>query len=158
MKSLLRHQIKDADYFITVVTYQRKPILLDNTELFWKSWKDVALKAWVILPDHFHAILNVGESNISDMMHKFKITYSRLYRDRNGPGRVWQNRFWDHVIRDEEDMNRHLDYIHYNPVKHGEVKSALEYEDSSFSDFVERGLYPKEWGLTVSVIDGEYGE
>ena len=62
---------------------------------------------------------------------------------------VWQRRFWEHTIRDQEDMNRHLDYIHYNPVKHGLVKSAAEWPWSSFHRYVRMGYYEEAWGEGV---------
>jgi putative transposase len=64
---------------------------------------------------------------------------------------VWQRRFWEHMIRDQEDLNRHVDYIHihYNPVKHGLVNSPGEWRHSSFNRFMEKGLYPPDWGQTL---------
>ena len=94
--------------FVTVVTYDRDRILVDAADLFHSSWSRVRPPAWVVMPDHFHAILDVGTSNISDIMHAFKIRFSRRYRDSVRPGRVWQNRFWDHVIRDEGDLESPL--------------------------------------------------
>ena len=62
---------------------------------------------------------------------------------------IWQRRFWEHVIRDQTDFNRHCDYIHYNPVKHGLVNSPLEWKHSSFGKFVEKGLYRQDWGQSA---------
>jgi putative transposase len=67
---------------------------------------------------------------------------------------VWQNRYWEHVLRDEADYERHADYIHYNPVKHGLVASAGDWPYSSFRRFVTVGLYPKNWGQGVLAFDG----
>lgn len=61
---------------------------------------------------------------------------------------VWQRRFWEHVIRDENDWKKHMDYIHYNPVKHALVKSPKDWMHSSFNYWVERGVYKKDWGAT----------
>ncbi|MDP2728820.1 MAG: transposase, partial [Dehalococcoidia bacterium] len=63
---------------------------------------------------------------------------------------IWQRRFWEHVIRDQTDFNRHCDYIHYNPVKHGLVNSPLEWKHSSFRKFVEKGLYRQDWGQSAA--------
>jgi len=63
-------------------------------------------------------------------------------------GRLWQHRFWDHIIRDAEDYKRHLDYIHYNPVRHGLVASPFEYGPSSLLKWARQGVYEKSWGLT----------
>ena len=57
-----------------------------------------------------------------------------------------QRRFWEHVIRDEEDFRIHCDYIHYNPVKHGLARRALDWKYSTFRQFVARGIYPPDWG------------
>jgi putative transposase len=74
-------------------------------------------------------------------------------------GRIWQHRFWDHIIRDAEDYRRHLDYIHYNPVKHGLVKSPYEHRLSSLHQWARRGYYDRSWGLAdVPDFDEAYGE
>ncbi|MCH9031762.1 MAG: transposase [candidate division Zixibacteria bacterium] len=133
--------------------------MLKGTDIFWNSWPEKRPFAWAILPDHFHAMLNVGESSLSDIIHSFKIRYSRKFRDLYGPGRVWQNRFWDHAIRDQKDFNRHVDYIHINPVKHGLVKSPRYYQESSFNRYFESRHYDINWrGQDTSEIKGTFGE
>ena len=118
-----------------------------------------SLSAWVILPDHFHFVLDIGELSLSEIMHDFKIAYSRRYRDKYGPGKVWQNRFWDHIIRDENDMNKHIDYIHYNPVKHGLVNNPFGYAYSSLSEYAKAGFYAADWGVKgAKDIVGDFGE
>src|SRR5690606_36031905 len=103
--------------------------------------------------------VNSGDQSISEIVHDFKIRFSRRVRDSVRNGRVWQNRFWDHVIRDQEDLNRHLDYIHYNPVKHGLAASALAWKHSSFRQYVRDGYYNDDWGRKdVPQFGGEYGE
>ncbi len=74
-------------------------------------------------------------------------------RERKGERGIWQRRYWEHVIRDERDLHNHLDYIHYNPVKHGHVKTAIEWPYSSFHRFVERGYYLPNWAASPDVID-----
>ncbi|MCX6827195.1 MAG: hypothetical protein NTV06_08035 [candidate division Zixibacteria bacterium] len=131
MKSLRRYNLTGKKYFITAVTLKRAPILLENLSLFWSCWVDIKPEAWVILSNHFHIIIDVAGGNILRLMHNFKLRYSIHYRKSKGTGKVWQNRFWDHIIRDNKDLNRHLDYIHYNPVKHGFVNNPFDYRDSS---------------------------
>ena len=63
----------------------------------------------------------------------------------NGERRVWQRRYWEHTIRDDEDLRRHIDYIHYNPVKHGHARSVAEWPHSSFKRHVARGWLPGDW-------------
>lgn len=70
---------------------------------------------------------------------------------------VWQRRFWEHRIRDEEDLARHVDYIHFNPVKHGLVSQVGDWPYSSFHRYVGRGLLPADWGGRDDG-DGEFGE
>ncbi len=159
MKTLRRYNFKDRDYFITIVTYQRRKILHKDTSLFWKCWDDIKPYAWVIMPDHFHAIINCGNHSISQIIHAFKIKYSRRFRNKFGPGRVWQNRFWDHIIRNQEDLNHHLDYIHYNPVKHGITKNPFDYNNSSLQEYYKDGYYSKDWSVREELyFDKEYGE
>jgi putative transposase len=65
---------------------------------------------------------------------------------KRGENRIWQRRFWDHLIRDDLDFQRHLDYLHWNPVKHGYVKRVIDWPYSTFHRFVNQGLYPPDWG------------
>ena len=159
MKSLRRYHMKDAQYFLTVVTYRREKLLLLEPQLFWDCWDGFILDAWVVLGDHFHIILAIGGKDISKTVHGFKIKYSRHFRDKHRPGRVWQNRFWDHIIRDQDDLERHLDYIHFNPVKHGVTDDPFEYEHSSLSSYFQEGCYGRDWGVNEELtFEGEYGE
>ncbi len=99
--------------------------------------------------------------SVSNIVHLFKQKYSGLYRSRRGltSGRLWQHRFWDHIIRDEDDYARHLDYIHYNPVRHGLAHSPLDYPLSSYRQWVARGYYDCSWGLREDMeFDGDFGE
>ncbi len=74
-------------------------------------------------------------------------------------GRVWQHRFWDHIIRDDDDLNNHTDYIHYNPVKHGFVTSPFDWPHSSIHRFLEMGNYTLDWGRREDVLFvGDFGE
>ena len=117
--------------------------------------------AWAILPDHFHVIIRPGNSTISEIMHDVKLSFGFMYRERARvrSGRIWQNRFWDHIIRHQEDMNRHVDYIHYNPVKHGLVNNPFEWPDSSLHRFVSEGFYSRDWGQSVQpTFEEEFGE
>ncbi|MBI5266698.1 MAG: transposase [candidate division Zixibacteria bacterium] len=149
MKSLRRFHIPGASYFVTVVTCGRRRFLLENLDLFWHGWDTVALDAWVVLPDHFHAIVRPDPKTISQALQSFKLRFSRRYFQRHGKTTLWQNRFWDHVIREEMDMAAHLDYIHYNPVHHGLVSSPFDYANSSLMNWYEKGAYAQDWGVTV---------
>ena len=159
MKTLKRFNLTNQDYFITTVTNNRRQVLLDSPELFWLAWKGRKLVSWVIIPDHVHFLINVGDESISDIIHNFKITYSRLYRNKFGAGKVWQNRFWDHMIRNQNDLNNHLDYLHYNPVMHGLVTDPNDWQHSSFIKFKQDGYYSDDWGVNEKIIlEGKFGE
>ena len=71
---------------------------------------------------------------------------------------VWQRRYWEHAIRDEKDLERHVNYIHYNPVKHGLVPRVADWPHSSFYRYVERGTLPADWGGDMRDIGGHFGE
>ena len=107
----------------------------------------------MLLPDHIHCIWKLPEGNhdYSGRWREIKKRVSRhldAHTDRRKERGLWQRRFWEHLIRDEEDWRRHVDYIHYNPVKHGLVKRVSEWPWSSFARAVERGWYPADWGAT----------
>ena len=152
---------------MTHVTYDRKPLLIDNIDLWYdsirfiKTLKQFELIAWVILPDHLHLIIDYGAGDLSYLMKRTKMKFAGLYRSRWGldSGRVWQYRFWDHMIRNEDDFRNHVDYIHYNPVKHGFVVRPGDWKHSSFKEYYERGYYGTDWGVNEPEgFDGSYGE
>ncbi len=76
---------------------------------------------------------------------------SRALRRRESS--IWQRRFWEHQIRDETDFERHMDYIHFNPVKHGYARQVNEWVHSTFHRHVRDGVYPVDWGGAPG-IDG----
>jgi putative transposase len=152
-------------YFITNVTYERHPIMLDNVDMLWeavgsaRTKADFDLMAWVILPEHFHFLLDVKNANISKILQRIKLSFSARFRKRYGLDccKVWQNGFWDHVIRDERDLNNHLNYIHFNPVRHGLTNNPFKYEHSSLIEYSDR--YPADWGITHPLeFEGDFGE
>lgn len=163
MSNIRRYYKEGYTYFITVVTHKRKPIILDNFDLIRASFTYTSqyykyeLNAWIFLPDHFHAIIRPDEKTLSDIIRRFKQKFSGLYRSRYSlaSGRIWQYRFWDHVIRDQDDYNRHLDYIHYNPVKHGLTRNPSTQKYTSIRKFD----YPPDWGvIDPPDLDGVFGE
>lgn len=157
-------------FFFTVVTYNRYPILAQEPaiDLLHRCFHTVIIErpfqmdALVILPDHLHCIWTLpdNDSDFSTRWKRIKTTFTKRYsgdkaddipesmRKKKERG-VWQRRFWEHMIRDQEDFNRHCDYIHYNPVKHGLVGLPTEWKHSSFMEFVKQGYYPENWGHTI---------
>ena len=71
---------------------------------------------------------------------------------------IWQHRYWEHAIRDDADLERHVDYTHFNPVKHGHVTRVADWPHSSFHRYVERGLLTADWGGDMKDIQGRFGE
>jgi putative transposase len=153
-----RYYVPGATVFITQVVRDRKPVftsgrymdLLRSTLRLVKDLHPFSMVGYVFLHDHLHLLITpTGDSNFSEIMHSLKPNFTKAYKQAQGiEGNVafWQRRFWDHVIRDDEDLNRHLDYIHYNPVKHGLVTRPADWQHSSFISWKERGAYPDHWG------------
>jgi putative transposase len=111
----------------------------------------------VILPDHLHCLwrLPEKEKNFSTRWRLIKRYFSMEINtaiNHRKEKEVWQRRFWEHVIRDEDDWKNHMDYIHYNPVKHQLVQSPGDWQHSSFHYWVEKGIYEKNWGLMEPII------
>ncbi|TAL65365.1 MAG: transposase, partial [Legionella sp.] len=123
----------------------------------------------VILHDHFHMLITLPENdgNYSLRLRLIKGYFSReiynheyinFIRKKKNERGIWQRRFWEHAIRDENDYERHLNYIHYNPVKHGYVKNASDWPYSSIHRAINQGLYPKNWGYKDDFSLGVFGE
>ncbi len=122
-----------------------------------------------ILPDHVHAIwqLPEGDADYAWRIGFFKSTFSRalapapmrstskIAKREKG---VWQRRYWEHAIRDDADLGRHVDYIHYNPVKHGIVRAVADWPHSSFHRYVAQGILPADWGGEAKEFAGNFGE
>ena len=138
--------------FLTFVTQNRMDILLDNIDILYSSLLNTIkiyrykLIAYTVQKNHIHCIIK--PKNISDyskIIKSFKYAFTKEYKKHNtSTQKIWQNRFWEHTIRDTEDLNKHLDYIHYNSIKHnGIVPKNWKY--SSFSRFVKMDLYEEDW-------------
>lgn len=146
MSKLIRHFLPGQSCFITSVTARRNPLLVRHVTLLAQEVRragarsDFNIVAWVVMPDHFHFVLDAPNGDTSLIMQRIKLSFSGQYRSRtDNAGFIWQPQYWDHIIRSQDDMNRHIDYIHYNPVKHGLVDSPIEYRLSSFKGFCRTG-------------------
>ena len=150
-----------ATYFFTVVTYHRTSWFdcEENVSVLREAFRrnmekrPFRMDAVVVLPDHLHCLwqLPQGDSDFSGRWREIKKRVSRQLDSRTNLRNerlVWQKRFWEHLIRDEKDWRNHMDYIHYNPVKHGLVKRPADWPWSSFSKAVARGWYDTDWGMT----------
>ena len=164
-----RIYIENSFVHIVVVTYNRYPLLINNINLLLDSFKnakkyfDFKIVAICVLPEHFHMILNPKNINeYPKIITAIKYYFSKRMDDvgvetptygykNKGEKGIWQRRYYEHTIRDEEDLNRHLDYIHYNPVKHRYVKNVKEWKFSSFEKFVKKNNYDINWGSSDDV-------
>ena len=175
MPNYRRNRVPGGTYFFTVnLLERRKRLLVDHIDELRTAIHKTRRKmpfhidAWVVLPDHMHCILTLpeGDDNYSNRWRAIKKEFSksipasekrsavRIKRNERG---IWQRRFWEHTIRDELDYNRHMDYIHFNPVKHGLVSCVKEWPYSTFQHLVKLGVYPLEWGEDVFLDTGERG-
>ncbi len=140
-----------APTFFTVVTYGRQPLLSDrlNIDALGRAFRRVRderpflMDAFVLLPDHLHCIwtLPEGDADYSSRWRDVKNMPLKNSCFPPGSQHAWQRGFWEHVIRDENDWQRLMDYIHYNPVKHGWAHAPREWQWSSFHQCVKKGWY-----------------
>ena len=169
MPRYVRAFVPGGTFFFTVaILERRRGLLTEHIDLLRKSFADelvrrpFKIEAMVVLPDHLHCIwtLPSGDADFSSRWQAIKAGFSRgvpfdehlsTRRQTKGERAIWQRRFWEHVIRDERDYERHVDYIHYNPVKHGYARSPGEWPHSSFSRHVEAGFYPPDWAAADDV-------
>jgi len=126
------------------------------------------IDAIVVLPEHLHAIMTLpeGDADFSTRWSQIKRRFTdavtaggkRLARRGNGEAALWQRRFWEHTVRDDDDFERHVDYIHFNPVKHGLVGRVRDWPHSSFHRYVRQGVLPEDWAGDVRPDQGGFGE
>ena len=146
-------------YFFTVVTYNRHPWLIEEASItrlrlaFRNEMKarPFDMDAIVVLPDHLHCIWRLPQED-----HDFSERWRQIKRfvsiglnstvNARGEKALWQRRYWEHLLQDEQDWRNHMDYIHYNPVKHGHVSRPADWPHSSFQRAVKRGWYDAAWG------------
>ena len=153
-------------YFFTLVTHKRRPIFESSSNLnkFKYAMNKVkdkhpfALNAIVILPDHLHCLwrLPSNDADYSTRWRLIKRCFSiemKAQSNHRNEKNIWQRRFWEHAIRDEHDWQKHMDYIHYNPVKHGLVPAPKDWQHSSFHYWVKRGFYEESWGSVMGMVN-----
>lgn len=168
MPNYRRARIPGGTFFFTVVTDRRRRVFADPAAraLLGSVFRRCVLRwpfvmpAIVLLPDHLHAIWSLppGDADFSKRWGWIKKTFTSAWlgmghtETRTTDGRrrerrrgVWQPRFWEHAIETDEDFDRHFDYTHYNPAKHGYVTCPADWPASSFHRWVRDGLYPADW-------------
>ena len=159
-----RHfRIPGETYFFTVALQDRCSVLLVNRiEVLREAARTVQARlpfhidAWVVLPDHLHCVWTLPPGD-ADHQRRWRIIKGAFSRGLPAgaaaaaadPGldehRIWQRRYWEHAIRDEHDYVAHMDYTHFNPVKHGLAQRVADWPFSSFQRCVTQGLYPRDW-------------
>ena len=179
MSRYIRSNTPGATYFFTVSLYDRSARdLVDHIDILraslqaTKAVRPFRIDAMVVLPEHLHALWTLpgGDADYGLRWRLIKRGFTRalaVRRELEGgalPRRgadervLWQRRFWEHQIRGEEDFARHVDYIHFNPVKHGWVTMARDWPHSSFHRYVRQGRLPADWGVAASVAATTFGE
>jgi putative transposase len=175
MPNYRRAFIPGGTWFFTVNQLQRyrNDLLIREIDLLRETVRRVRerhpfqIDAWVVLPDHLHCIwtLPPGDSDFSMRWRLIKSGFSRALpnterrsdvRKDAGERGIWQRHYWEHLIRDEADYQRHADYVHVNPLKHGYVKRVADWPYSTFHRYVAKGMYPADWcGDPDSEVDGD---
>jgi putative transposase len=131
--------------------------LLRNVVSEVRSRHGFHIHGWVVLPEHLHCVIELPPDDVdfATRWRLIKMNFSKalpkterrsVVRMKRGERGIWQRRFWEHLIRDDADMQAHMDYVHFNPVKHGLVKRVVDWPTSTFHELVNQGVYPRDWG------------
>ncbi|MEM6255485.1 MAG: transposase [Cyanobacteria bacterium P01_D01_bin.156] len=181
MPNYRRAYIPGSTIFLTWVTHRRAPLFKDSDNVTrfrqavrqTKAEAPFEIVAAAILPDHIHFIWTLpdDDSNYSKRVGRIKVLFTRALRGKGAQSfeisesrwkhresDVWQRRFWEHTIRAEEELAHYLDYVHYNPVKHGWVSCPHQWPHSSFQKWINEGHYQRDWGCQCSEKKIEIGE
>jgi putative transposase len=163
MPDYRRNRVPGGTYFFTVNLLDRRAstlvthvAALRDAVRQERARRPFHIDAWVVLPDHMHCVWTLPEGD-DDFPQRWRGIKMRFVRGlpvgeprsdvmaRRGERGIWQRRYWEHTIRDERDYAAHVDYVHFNPVKHGYVEHPGAWEYSSFRRCVAMGLYPADW-------------
>ena len=175
MPNYLRASVPGGGWFFTVnLSNRRDGLLVDKIQILRQAIADTrrnfpfSIDAFVVLPDHLHAVWTLPPGD-ADFSTRWRLIKNRFARDlpkgepissvrlaRNERG-IWQRRFWEHLIRDEADYARHIEYCYINPVKHRLVRRVSDWPHSPFHRDVRAGIFPQDWAGTVE-SHGAFGE
>ncbi|MEZ0470703.1 REP-associated tyrosine transposase [Luteimonas salinilitoris] len=174
MPNYRRLHLPGRTWFFTVnLLERRRRLLVEHVDVLRHAFaearkaKPFQLLAVVVLPDHLHCLwrLPEGDADNAGRWSRIKAGFSRRlppdeWRNRSRIAKrergIWQRRFWARLILDEHDLHRHVDYIHFNPVKHGHAPRAADWPHSSIHAYIARGWLPADWGGDAFVeADGE---
>jgi putative transposase len=151
-------------YFFTVNLQKRRnnDLLTQHIDLLRSVVRSVRalhpfhIHGWVVLPDHLHCVIELpsGDTDFATRWRLIKMEFSNALprhehlspaRTARGERGIWQRRYWEHLVRDDADMQAHMDYVHFNPVKHGLVRHVTDWPHSTFGKLVETGIYSSKW-------------
>jgi putative transposase len=151
-------------WFFTIAALQRQgnDVFTRNIDLLREEVRAVRqrhpfrIHGWVVLPEHMHCILELppGDTDFATRWRLIKSGFSKrlpatehrsLVRRARGERGIWQRRYWEHLIRDEADFRAHMDYLHYNPVKHGHAQRVVDWPYSTFHRLVTQSVYAADW-------------
>jgi putative transposase len=176
MSRYRRAKIEGGLFFFTIALADRTSnLLVREIDRLRRIYTIVQMRrpfetvAICILPDHLHAIWSLAPGDTDYPLRRsliksgftrglagdsLRTASDKAKRERD----VWQRRYWEHAIRDDVDLARHIDYIHFNPVKHGHVSRTRDWPHSSFHRDVARGVLPEDWGGDMRELAGAFGE
>jgi putative transposase len=170
-----RNFLAGGTYFFTATLVDRNSqALVEHVDALRAAMRTTrqaypfAIDAVVVLPDHLHVVMTLPQDD-SDFSNRLSLIKRRftdavvqsgvsVARHSNGEYALWQRRFWEHTIRNEADFERHVDYIHFKPVKHGLVTRVRDWPYSSFHHYVRRGVLPEDWGGDLAEHRASFGE
>lgn len=176
MSDYRRYRVPGGTYFFTVNLLERRnDTLIRYIDTLREAVRATRrerpfyIDAWVVLPDHMHCVwtLPPGDDDFSNRWKAIKIRFvqaipcterrskTRVARGERG---IWQRRFWEHVIRTDVDYGRHVDYVHWNPMKHGLVRRVADWPYSSFHRYARVGVLPIDWAGYVEEESSNFGE
>jgi REP-associated tyrosine transposase len=176
MSRYRRAHVKGGTFFFTVTLADRSAdLLVRHIDLLRRAYRSTQRRqpfetiAICVLPNHLHAIWSLPEDDAdfparwSAIKNAFSRSIpaaasrsrSKIVRREKG---IWQRRYWEHAIRDDRDLARHVDYIHFNPVRHGLVTRVRDWPYSSFASYVRLGVLPLDWGGDFGELKGSFGE
>lgn len=172
MSDYRRNRVPGGTYFFTVNLLERKTRLLtDHIDELRAAVAKVRLSrpfhidGWVVLPDHMHCVwtLPEGDADYAARWKAIKIAFAKsmprtewrsAVRIARGERGIWQRRYWEHTMRDDQDYAAHMDYLHFNPVKHGHVTRVVDWPYSSYHRLVGMGIYAPDWAGGADGIVG----
>ena len=160
-------------FFTAMLANWESRALVENIDLLRYAFRvtrherPFSIDGVVVLPDHLHVVITLptSDDNFPARWKRFKSLFTRLVVERDRAGgrnlrgeyELWQRRYWEHTIRDESNLARHIDYIHFNPLKHKLVSRVEEWPHSSFHHYVRQGVLPRDWGGSIA-LESRFGE